>query len=261
MQAHLPFKNTVLKKKNKKNTLFLSHVKRRTCVLELLPFVLKELRFQETSSSVNDHSAISRAAVTTAHTRTPGQESEFLVPSPARALTTSVISVRLRPHAVSSHAEVPLDVRLRPWLVSHGAIVQPLSHVQLFVTPGTAVRQASLFFTPRVYLGVYLPDDELKLISTESIMLSNHLSLPSPPASILPSLRVFSKESIRWPKYWSFSFSISRSNEYWGLISFRIDWLDLLAVSGILNSLLQHHSSKASILRHSAFFMVQLSHP
>ena len=104
-------------------------------------------------------------------------------------------------------------------------------------------------------------------MSIESVMPSNHLILCQPlllPPSIFPSFRVFSNESvlrIRWPKYWSFSFNISPSNEYSGLISFRMDWLDLLAVQGILKSLLQHHSSKASILQRSAFFMVQLSHP
>ena len=102
---------------------------------------------------------------------------------------------------------------------------------------------------------------------TESVMPCYHLILCRPlllPSSIFPSIGVFSNESalhIRWPKYWGFSFSISPSNEYSGLISFRIDWLDLLAVQGTLKSLLQHHSSKASILRHSAFFTVQLSHP
>ena len=107
----------------------------------------------------------------------------------------------------------------------------------------------------------------LKLMSSELVMPSNHLILCRPlllPPSILPSVRVFSNESvltIRWPKYWSFSFSISPSNEYSGLISFRMDWLDLLAVQGTLKSLLQHHSSKASVLRRSAFFIVQLSHP
>ena len=107
----------------------------------------------------------------------------------------------------------------------------------------------------------------LKLMSIESVMPSNHLILCHPlllPPSIFPSIRVFSSESvlcIRWPKYWSFSFSISPSNEYSGLVSFRMDWLDLLAVQGTLKSLLQHHSSKASILWHSAFFIVQLSHP
>ena len=106
----------------------------------------------------------------------------------------------------------------------------------------------------------------LKLMSIESVMPSNHLILCRPLLlwpSIPPSIRVFSKESvpcIRWPKYWSFSFSISPSNEYSGLISFRMDWLDLLAVQGTLKSLLQHHSSKASILQRSAFFIVQRSH-
>ena len=104
-------------------------------------------------------------------------------------------------------------------------------------------------------------------MSIDSVMPSNHLILCCPLLllpSIFPSIRIFSKESvlrIRWPKYWSFSFNISPSNEYSGLISFRMDWLDLLAVQGSLKSLLQHHSSKASILRHSAFFIVQLSHP
>ena len=107
----------------------------------------------------------------------------------------------------------------------------------------------------------------LKLMSVESVMPSNHLILHLPlllPPSIFPSIRIFSSESvlhIRWPQYWSFSFNISPSNEYSGLISFRMDWLDLLAVQGTLKSLLQHHSSKASILQHSAFFTVQLSHP
>ena len=104
-------------------------------------------------------------------------------------------------------------------------------------------------------------------MSIESVMPSSHLILCCPlllPPSIFPSIRVFSNESVlhsRWPKYWSFSFSISPSNEYLGLISFRMDWLDLLAVQGTLQSLLQHHSSKASILQRSAFFTVQLSHP
>ena len=104
-------------------------------------------------------------------------------------------------------------------------------------------------------------------MSIESVMPSNHfilLSSPSPPAFIFPSIRVFSNESvlhIRWPKHWSFSFSLSPPNEYSGLISFKMDWLDLLAVQGTLKSLLQHHISKASILQCSAFFIVQLSHP
>ena len=137
-------------------------------------------------------------------------------------------------------------------------VVESLSRVQLFVTPWTAACQASLSFITSQSL--------LKLMSIESMMPSNHLilchSLLLPP-SIFPSIRVFSSESalhIRWPKYWSFSFSVSPSNEYSGLISVRIDWFDLLAVQGTLKSLLQHHGSKASFL-YSAFFMVQLSHP
>ena len=126
-------------------------------------------------------------------------------------------------------------------------------------TPWTAARQASLSITNSWSI--------LKLMSIESMMPSNHLILCRPlllPPSIFPSIRVFSSESvlcIRWPKDWSFSFSISPSKEYAGLISFMMDWLDLLAVQGTLKSLLQHHSSKASILQHSAFFLVQLLHP
>ena len=137
--------------------------------------------------------------------------------------------------------------------------VQSLSCVWLFVTPWTAAHQASLSITNSWSL--------LKLMSIESVVPSNHLILCLPPLllhSIFPSIRVFSNKSvlyIRWPKYWSFSFNISPSNEYSGLISFRMDWLDLLAVQGILKSLLQHYSSKASILWHPAFFIVQLSHP
>ena len=127
------------------------------------------------------------------------------------------------------------------------------------LTPWTAACQASLSITNS--------RSSLKLTSIESVMSSNHLILCRPLLlllSIFPSIRVFSNESalrIRWPKYWSFSFKISPSNEHSGLISFRMDWLDLLAVQGTLKSLLQHHSSKASILRHSPFFMVQLPHP
>jgi len=127
------------------------------------------------------------------------------------------------------------------------------------VTPWTAARQASLSITNSW--------SSLKLMSIESVMPSSHLILCRPlllPPSIFPSIRGFSTESvlrIRCPKYWSFSFIISPSNKYLGLISFRMDWLDLLAVQGTLKSLLQHHSSKPSILRHSAFFIVQLSHP
>ena len=135
--------------------------------------------------------------------------------------------------------------------------VQLLSRVRLFVTPWTAVRQASLSITNSQSL--------LKLIFIESMMPSNHLTLCCPLLllpSIFPSIRVFFSESvlpIRWPKYWNFSFSINPSNEYSGLISFRMDLLDLLAVQGTLKSLLQHHSSKASILRCSAFFIAQLT--
>ena len=126
-------------------------------------------------------------------------------------------------------------------------------------TPWTAARQASLSITNSWSV--------LKLMSVESVMPSYHVVLCRPlllPPSIFPSIRVFSNESalgIRWPKYWSFSLSISPSNEHSRLISFRMDWLDLLAVQGTLKSFLQHHSSKASLLRHSAFFMVQISHP
>ena len=137
--------------------------------------------------------------------------------------------------------------------------VQLLSCVKLFAIPWTAAHQASLSITNSWSL--------LKLKSIKSVMPSNHLILCHPLLllpSIFPSIRVFSKRSvlrITWPKYWNFSFSISPSNGYSGLISFRMDWLDLLAVQGTLKSLLQHHSSKASILQCSAFFRVQLSHP
>ena len=137
--------------------------------------------------------------------------------------------------------------------------VQSLSRVRLFVTPWTAARQDSLSITSSWSL--------LKLVCIESVMPSNHLILCHPLLllpSNFPSIRVFSKESalcIRWPKYWSFSFSISPSNEYWGLISFRMDCFGLLAVQRTFKSLPQHHSSKASILWHSAFSIVQLSHP
>ena len=139
----------------------------------------------------------------------------------------------------------PLSVQL--------SSVQLLSRIRLFATPWTAAHQASLCFTiSRLF----------KLMSSESVMPCNYL-IPCRPLllspSSFPSIRVFSNESafhIKWPKYWSFSFNISPSNEYRGLISFRMDWLDLLAVQGTLKSLLQHHSSKALILRHSAFFIV-----
>ena len=150
----------------------------------------------------------------------------------------------------------PLGTKTCPLLLQ---VRQSLSHVWLFVTPWTATRQASLSITNSRSL--------FKLMSIESVMPSNHLILcchllllPS----VFPSIRVFSNESalcIRWPKYWDFSFSISPSNDYSGLMSFRMDWLDLLAVQETLKSLLQHHSSKASILWCSGFFTVQLSHP
>ena len=143
---------------------------------------------------------------------------------------------------------------LRPEIVSIKSIleflilytlVQLLSHVRLFATPWTAAHQASL--------SIINSQSLLRLMSIESVMPSNHLILCRPlfPPSVFPSIRVFSSEPvlhIRWPKYWSFSFNISPSNEYSGLISFRMDWLDLFAVQGTLKSLLQHHSSKASIL-------------
>ena len=138
-------------------------------------------------------------------------------------------------------------------------LVQSLSRVRLFATPWTAARQASLPITNS--------QSPPKFMSIQLLMPSNHLILcwqlllwPS----IFPSIRVFSNESalrIRWPKYWSFIFSINPSNEHPGLISFRMDWLDLLVVQGTLKSLLQHHSSKTLILWHSTLFMVQLSHP
>ena len=137
-------------------------------------------------------------------------------------------------------------------------VVESLSLVRLFVTPWTSVHQASLSFTISQRL--------LTLMSTELVMPSNHFILCHPLLllpSVFPSISVFSNElvlRIRWPKYWSFSFSISPSNEYSALISFRMDWLDFLAVQETLNNLLQYHSSKASILRCSAFFIVQLSH-
>ena len=138
-------------------------------------------------------------------------------------------------------------------------LVQFLSYVRLFATPWTAACQASLSITNSQSL--------LKLMPIKSVMPPNHLILCHPLLllpSIFPSIRVFSNESvlhIRWPKYWSFSFNISPSNEYSGLISFGIDWFDLLAVQGTLKNLLQYHISKASVLRHSPFFIAQLSHP
>ena len=141
----------------------------------------------------------------------------------------------------------------------HSASVQSLSRVRLFATPWIAARQASLSITNSRSL--------LKLMSIKSVMTSSHLILCRPLLllpPIPPSIRVFFNEStlcMRWSKYWSFSFNINPSNEHPGLISFRMDWLDLLTVQGTHKSLLQHHSSKALILRQSAFFTVQLSHP
>ena len=134
--------------------------------------------------------------------------------------------------------------------------VQSLSHVRLFVDPMTAARQASLSITNSRSL--------LKFMSIRSVMLSNHhpLSSPSPPTFSLAQCRIFSKESvlcIRWPKYWSFNFNISPSNEYSGLISFRMDWLDLLAVQGTLKGPLQNHSSKASVLLHQLISKASIS--
>ena len=144
-------------------------------------------------------------------------------------------------------------------LIAQFSSVHSLSHVQLFVTPWTVARQASLY--------IINPRSPPKLMSIELVMSSNHLILYRPLlllASIFSSIRVFSNESvlhIRWPRYWSFSFNMSPSSEHPGLISFRMDWLDFLAVQWTLKSLLQHHSSKASILLCSAFFIVHLSHP
>ena len=142
-------------------------------------------------------------------------------------------------------------------MIKQFSSVRSLSHIWLFATPWTAACQASLSITNSQYL--------LKAMSIEFVMPSNHLILCRPLLllpSIFPSIRVFSNESarhIRWPKYWSFSFNISPSNEHPGLISFRKDWLDLPGVQGTYKSLLQHHSSKASILWHSAFFIVRLT--
>ena len=156
-----------------------------------------------------------------------------------------------------SEVFIPDDARQGEMLGSQVSVsVQWLIHVRLFATPWTAAHQASLF----IINSQSLP----KLMSIELVMPSNHLILCRPLIllpSIFSSIRVFSNEwalHMRWPKYWSFSFNISPFNEHPGLISLRMDWLDLLAVQGTLKSLLQHHSSKTSILRHSAFFTVQL---
>ena len=170
---------------------------------------------------------------------------------------TAVLFLYFIPKPIQAFPTFSLDYDFKLWL--QDVVFQSLSLVQLFVTPWTAVCQASLFITSYQSL--------LKLMSIELVMLSNHLILCCPLlllSSILHSLKVFFNESvlhIRQPKYWSFSFCISPSNEYAGLISFRIGWFYLLSVQGTVKSLLQYCSSKASILRHSAFFMVQRSHP
>ena len=151
-----------------------------------------------------------------------------------------------------------LPEKLAPFITCISS-VQLLSCVLLFVTPWTGTRQASLSITNSQSL--------LKLMTIESVMPSNHFILCCLlllPSSIFPSIRVFSSESvlhIRWPKYWSFSFTISPSNEYSGLISFRMNWVDLFDIHGTLKGLLQHYSSKASTVQPSVFFIVQLSHP
>ena len=168
-------------------------------------------------------------------------------------------SLSLDRRYISSTGEMILSGRQVLVLLYRISSVQSLSHVRLFATPWTTAHQASLSITNSRSLP--------KPMSIKSMVPSNHLILCHPLLllpSVFPSIRVFSNESafhIRWPKYWSFSLNISTSNEHPGLISFRMDWLDLLAVQGTLKSLLQHHSSKASILPCSAFFIVQLSHP
>ena len=159
----------------------------------------------------------------------------------------------------STDTQQTLVIRMQHGKTSGPFLLLRFSHVQLFANPWTAAHQASLSCNICWSL--------LKLLFIESVMPSNHLVLYHPLLflpSIFSSISIFSNESflcIRWPKYWSFSFSISPSNEYSGLISFKIDYFDPLAVLGTLKNLLRHHSSKASILRHSAFFMAQLSHP
>ena len=155
---------------------------------------------------------------------------------------SQVWKIKLQKHSVCAYTQLPLYL----------SSVQSLSHVQLFVTPWTAACQASLSITNSQNL--------LKLMSIVLVMPSSHFILCHPLLlpSVFPSIWVFSNElvlCIRWPKYWSFSFNISPSNEDPGLIAFRMDWLDLLAIQGTIKSLLQHHSSKASILRCSAFFI------
>ena len=191
-------------------------------------------------------------------------------------VATIIVSYRIVPQLLKSsvlHLSIPAStqasgnhrsffvtvITVLPFPECHTCCCSVLSCVQLFVTPWTAEHQASLSFT--------ISQSLLKFTSIEMVTPSNHLILCRPllllPA-IFPSIKVFSNESalrIRWPKYQSFSFSINPASEYSGVISFRVDWMDLLAVQGTLKSLLQHRSLTASILRCSAFFMVQLSHP
>ena len=175
---------------------------------------------------------------------------------PSGSLVNSSASLLWR--AKSNRSKIPFRTVLIPWQHCHLLCsVQSLSRVRLFGTPWTAACQASLSITNSRSL--------LKLMSIASVMPSNHFILCRPLLLplVFPSIRVFSNECvlrIRWSKYWSFSFSISPSNEYSGLISFRMDWLDPLTVQRTLKSLLQYHNSKASILQCSAFFIVQLSH-
>ena len=179
---------------------------------------------------------------------------QITLPLPKRTVFYLLVSIQ-----PSSTCLPILILSCCSWSFSLVSSVQSLSCVRLFVTSWTSACQASLSITNSQSL--------LKLMSIESVMPSNHLILCCPLLlllSIFPSIRVFSSElilHIRWLKYWSFRFSISPFNEYSGLTSFRMDWFDLLAVQGTLKSLLQNHSSKASILQRSAFFVVQLSHP
>ena len=188
-----------------------------------------------------------------------GASSSFLLEESCISKGDSPVSLSVLHHWLRwANEEQPL---MNQWLIWRcGCVcVQSLSFARLFVTPLTTAHQASLTFTTSQSL--------LKLMSIESVMPSNHLTLHCPLLllpSIFLSIRVVSNESalcIRWPKYWSFHFSISPSNKYSGLISFRIDWSDLLSVWGTLKSRLQNHISKTSVLWSSAFFMVQLSHP
>ena len=197
------------------------------------------------------HSLFSLSTITTLP---PSSHSTSKLKQLVLAMTSLTLSILKQNVSLCTH----IDNASPSMLLLIFSSVQLLSHVRLFATPWTAAHQASLSITNSRSL--------LKLMSIESVMPSNHLILCHQLLlpSIFPSIRVFSNESVlhsRWPKYCSFSFNISPSNEHPVLISFRMDWLDLLAVQVTLKSLLQHHSSKASILQHSAFFRVQLSHP